>query len=270
MQRVDALTDGAPAADTISTGFPSVDRLLGGGLRRGDLIMLAGDVGSGKSALALAMALRGARAGRSVVFFTGEMAVERVVERALGLEARIPVDDLRRGAVADATRVALGAAALRMRHSLPTVERIPCDGPAALGDALRRSLDAELAIVDGLPALATGRHARDEELAAAACLLKAQALEANLALLVTASLHVPVAERANPRPVLDDLGMLGAAKQVADVVLALFREEMYGDGTPAEGAAELTVLKNRNGSGGYADLYFHKQWLRFEDVMEPE
>ena len=58
LSRVDAIADGAPALDTVACGFPSIDRMLGGGLRRGDLIVLGGDVGSGKSALALAIALR--------------------------------------------------------------------------------------------------------------------------------------------------------------------------------------------------------------------
>ena len=71
------------AGDTLSCGFPSVDALLGGGVRRGDLVVLGGDVASGKSALALAMALRAAEDGRSVAFFSGELGGERLLERAL-------------------------------------------------------------------------------------------------------------------------------------------------------------------------------------------
>ena len=68
LARVDETADGAPAQDSIPTGFPSLDRLLGGGLRRGDLVVLGGDVGSGKSALALGIAVRAAQQGRGVVF----------------------------------------------------------------------------------------------------------------------------------------------------------------------------------------------------------
>jgi predicted ATP-dependent serine protease len=86
MRRVDAVTDGAPPPDTVTTGFPSVDKVLGGGLRRGDLIVLGGDVGSGKSALALALALRAAQGEQAAALFSGEMSVDRVMERALALE----------------------------------------------------------------------------------------------------------------------------------------------------------------------------------------
>src|SRR5881275_1623600 len=95
--RVDAVADGATPTDTVPTGFPSLDKLLGGGLRRGDLIVLGGDVGSGKSAFALAVALRVAQQKRSAVFYSGEMIVERILERVLAIEGRTRVDDLRRG-----------------------------------------------------------------------------------------------------------------------------------------------------------------------------
>jgi replicative DNA helicase len=98
--------------------------------------------------------------------------------------------------------------------------------------------------------------------------LKALALQRSLAVLAVSGLRVPTRDRADPRPRLDDLGALGALKQHADVVLGLFREEMYSDLRDVQGAAELHVLKNRTGALGYADLYFHKDSLRFEDVVD--
>src|SRR5690242_17723658 len=88
MRRVDEATDGSPSRDTIATGFPSVDKLLGGGVRRGDLVVVGGDVASGKSALALAFALRAASEEREVAFLSGEMGVSRIMERALAIEGR--------------------------------------------------------------------------------------------------------------------------------------------------------------------------------------
>src|SRR6266513_3140391 len=83
--RVDAVADGALPADTVASGFPSLDKLLGGGLRRGDLIVLGGDVGSGKSALALAIAMRVAQQRLRVTYFSGEMSTDRLHERALAI-----------------------------------------------------------------------------------------------------------------------------------------------------------------------------------------
>ena len=269
VRRVDATADGAPPPDTIATGFPSVDRLLGGGLRRGDLVVLGGDVGSGKSALALAIALRTAEEGRTTAFFGGEMTVDRMFERALAIEGRARVDDLRRGTIDEHTRAAVGAAAHRIQRTAPLVHALPAGGIERLGEELHRALDLELGIVDPLQALSSGARPAAEETADAIRRLKRLAVELDVALLVTSGLPALSPERGNPRPVLDDFGALGAIKQHADVVLALFREEMYAaDG--AEGATELLALKNRNGPTGYVDLYFYKQWIRFEDMLDPD
>jgi replicative DNA helicase len=87
-------------------------------------------------------------------------------------------------------------------------------------------------------------------------------------LLAVAQLPGHRAGRPDPRPVLDDLGGRGAVKQHADVVLALYREEMYRPGQGMEGATELIILKNRNGPTGFVDLYFRPRWLRFEDLLD--
>jgi replicative DNA helicase len=269
MRRVDAAVDGAVAPDTIPIGFPSVDRMLGGGVRSGDLIVLGGDVGSGKSALALAIALRTAEGGWGTAFFSGEMAPDRILERVLAIQGRARIDDLRRGALDEPTRAGVGAAALRLRDAAPAIDQLPPGGIGELADALRRALDTRLVVVDSLQGLATGAGTQDEELAGAVRALKGLAIELGVALLVTAHLPAFDRTRADPRPTLDDLGVLGAAKQHADVVLGLYREEMYQQGgLGSEGATELHALKNRNGPTGYVDLYFYKQWMRFEDMID--
>ncbi len=269
MKRVDLASDGQPSGDTVATGFPSVDRWLGGGLRRGDLVVLGGDVGSGKSALALAMAIRMAQDGVAVAFLTGEMTAERVMERALALEGRVRVDDLRNGKLDELARAGVGATAVRLRDRAPRVEPLP----TASFDALRariRELDCQVIVVDSLQALALGDGPQDELLATAVRTLKAAALDMDVTVLVTAQLPKWERARTDPRPTLEDFGALGAVKQLADVVLAIYREEMYAPGYGVEGATELLVRKHRNGSTGYLDLYFYKQWLRFEDMLDPD
>lgn len=271
MLRVDAVTDGAPVSDTVRTAFPSLDRLLGGGLRRGDLIVLGGDVGAGKSALALAVALRAAQRDEHAALFSGEMDVTRILERALAIEGRAAIDDLRRGALDDEARAAIGAAALRMRHCLPTIERTPASGVDALVDGIRALPTQALVVVDSLQTLpADRRQPQDEQMAHAVRRLKALAIDAHVALILTAHLPALVRDRHDLRPVLDDFGTLGAVKQHADVVLALYREELYERSNVSDGAAELAVIKNRNGPTNYIDLYFYKEWLRFEDMVDSE
>ncbi len=270
VRRVDAAADGEAATDSFATGFPSIDKWLGGGFRRGDLVVIGGEVGCGKSSLALAMALRMSQSGTNAAFLTHEMSVERVMERALAIEGRARVDEIRQGTLAEFARVAVGATAVRLRDRAPLFETLPLGGTEILRGALQRTLDLQVAFIDPLQALAIGARTQDEDLAAAVRALKAIAIELNVALVVTSHLHTSPQGRANQRPTLDDFGALGAVKQHADVVLGIYREEMFQPQSGVDGATELLVLKNRNGNTGYVDLYFYKQWLRFEDMLDPD
>ena len=270
--RMDAALQGAPQPDTIPTGFPSLDRVLGGGLRRQELSILTGDVGSGKSALALGMAIRGALRGLPTMILSGEMSEPRLLERALAMESRTSVDELRAGQLSDSARAAVGAAAVRLRglplHIRPLAGTSFEEVVAAL-DAVPRP---GILIIDSIQLVGPPRTAAgsQEELALVARALKALAVDRDLAILALAHLprHTPF--RRDPRPRLDDLGGMGAVKQHADVVLALYREEMYQPAQGMEGATELIVAKNRNGPTGFVDLYFYGSWLRFEDMLDPE
>lgn len=268
VRRIDLVADGSLAGDTACTGFPSIDRWLGGGVRTGDLVVLGGDVGSGKSALSLAMALRMAENGTKVAFLSGEMSAERVMERALAIEGRVKVDDLRQGKLDDLQRAAVGAAAIRLREKSPQFGTIAHGSADAFGARIRE-LGAQVVVVDALQSLAGESRAQDEELAAILRMVKAEAVAADVCVLMTS--HLPAwTLRPDPRPTLADFGAMGAVQQLADVVLAVYREEMYAPGSGVDGATELIVRKNRNGSTGYVDLYYYKQWLRFEDMLDPD
>ncbi len=268
LARADAVADGAESKDSVATGFPSLDKLLGGGMRRGDLIVLGGDIGSGKSAFSLAVAMRAAQRGLATAFFSGEMSTERLLERALAIEGRVRIDDLRQGVTNEAARASVGAAAVRMRSLMPRFEALPPGGVAGLRELVVGG-GLDLIIVDPLQWLARGAGNTDEELSDAIRQLKLLALEQHIPIFTTS--HLPhLTARDDRRPVLDDFGALGAVKQHADVVLALFREDMYDRRREIEGATELLVRKNRNGGTGYADLYFYAQWMRFEDMVDPD
>ena len=267
--RVDAISDGSPVRDTVPSGFPSLDKVLAGGFRRGDLIVLGGDVSSGKSALALAFAIRAAQHDARVAFLTAESDVDRTLERVIAIEARARIDDLRQGTLDDATRANAGAVALRLRERLPIIERLVAGGC----DELQKQLDGlpklDLVVVDSMPALLGGKVLLEEEMADAVRCLKTLALDRDLAILAIAPLP-RLTERPDRRPTLDDFGALGTIKQLADVVLGLFRQDMYEPARDIAGATELLIRKNRNGPTGYVDLYFYAQWMRFEDMLDPD
>jgi replicative DNA helicase len=268
LARVDAVSDGAPPAGTIASGFPSLDKMLGGGFRRGDLVVLGGDTASGKSALALAFAIRSAVADTRVLFLSGEMTVERVLERVIAIEARTRIDDLRLGTLAEDERAKAGAVALDLREHLPVVDRIPVGGIDELSSLLEGARP-DLLVVDSLSSLAPRDADRDQAWARAVRDLKELALDRNIVVLATAELP-KLAPRADARPTLEDFGALGAVERHADVVLAIYRPDMYEHARDIAGATELILRKNRNGPTGYVDLYFYAQWMRFEDMLDPE
>ena len=269
MARIDESRPDTPSPDTVPTGFASLDRVLGGGFRQQDLVVLGGDIGSGKSALSLAVALRAARQGLPTLFLSGEMGEERVRERALAIEGKATIDELRQGRLGDETRAAVGAAAIAQR-GLPLMLRSLVEpGFAEIEAALELLPRRRLAVVDYLQLLQPSGVSRQEDrVATAVRWLKALAVRLDLAVLAVAQLPFHHGDRPDPRPTLDDLGGRGTVKQHADIVLGLYREEMYRSGQGIEGATELIVLKNRNGPTGFVDLYFHPRWLRFEDLLD--
>jgi replicative DNA helicase len=116
----------------------------------------------------------------------------------------------------------------------------------------------------------SGALAQEEELAHAVRRLKDAAVSANVALVLTSHLPLLPNVRENMRPTLDDFGALGAVKQLADVVLGLYRDELYNPAFGQEGATELAIMKNRTGATTYLDLFYYKKWLRFEDMVDPD
>jgi replicative DNA helicase len=269
---IDARSSGAPASDTVATGFPSLDRVLAGGFRRKDLVVLGGDVGSGKSALGLGIAIRAAAAGVPTLYFSGEMGPERLMERALAIEGRASVDEMRQGQLDDATRSAVGAAALKLRTQPLVVRPLLGADPDEVRSALDMAPRRQLLVIDSLQLTAPPRPASrlEDRVALSVRELKALALEQDLVLLATAQLPGLRSGRPDSRPTLEDLGGFGAVKQNADVILMIYREEMYRPGQGVEGATELIVAKNRNGPTGFVDLYFYPRWLRFVDMLDAD
>lgn len=259
-------------AALVPTGFPSLDRALGGGFRRGALVVLGGDDGAGCSALALGIALR--TPPRAIVV-TGEATRDRIEERALAMTARVPLESLRLAMltpegerrVTDARR-AVDARAIDIR----TMEHGGLDSITGAIDAVAHSATPSLVVVDSVESLAERealmRVGRDEGFGECLLSLKRLALARNVAVL--ALTHLPRIDRTrqDKRPTLADFGGHGAVGMHADLVLGVFREELYDPMLSVTGAAELLILKHRDGARGYVDLYFSADALRFEDMLD--
>jgi replicative DNA helicase len=270
VERIDRIDEGRDRPPLVETGFPTLTRLVGGGLRRGDLVVAGGDVGSGTTSLVLATAVRAARAGQPVVVVSGEAGIERVHERALAMESRIALDTIRRATPSAEERATLAATALALRDLPFAVTTIGHAGLADVARAVHGRPGTALLVVDGLPALVASRGSTplDEEQARAVIALKRLAVEQEVAVLLTAKLPRLDRGRADRRPRLDDFGAHGAVGEQADVVLGLFREELYERDRGIAGAAELAILKQREGATTYLDLYLFAGCLRFEDMVD--
>ena len=164
----------------------------------------------------------------------------------------------------------VGAASLRLHDRLPKIARMPAGGAEGVAKAVAKTPGTELVVIDPLQHVPHGALVQDEELANAVRRLKDAAVTANVALILTSHLPALPSIRENMRPTLDDFGALGAVKQLADVVLGLYRDELYNPAFGQEGATELAIMKNRTGATTYLDLFYYKKWLRFEDMVDPD
>ena len=263
--RLDRASPGDVDPGLVATQFPSIDRAIGGGFRRGDLIVVGGDDSAGSSSLALAIALR---VSPRALLLTGEMQPERAYERALAMSARVSLESLRLAAVSEDERAKLAIAAVTLRDRAPVIETIAAGSLIAVDRAVEASPDASLVVVDPLEGLLDRDSGRDEALGYAVLSLKRLALRRNVALLLTTHLPRLDRDRHDRRPRLTDFGLGGAIGSHADLVMGLYREELYEADVGVTGAAELLLLKNRDGAKGYVDLYFDSRYSRFEDVLE--
>jgi replicative DNA helicase len=159
VERIEGVAPGGVAPDTVPSGFRSLDRMLGGGFRREDLIVLGGDVGSGKSALGLAIALRSAIAGVPTLVLSGERSPERVFERALAMEGRAAIDDLRQGRLDEAGRASVGAAAVRLRDVPLLLRPLAGERFEEVTESLDQVPGRSLLVVDSLQLMPASRPA---------------------------------------------------------------------------------------------------------------
>ncbi len=256
-----------PAPDLVQTGYPSLDRLLAGGLRRGELAVLGGDAGAGKTALALGIAIRAAVGGTPVLILTHESSAALCWERLVSAESGVTHVAMRTGVLPHGGGDALTSAADVLQR-LPIAVELAPHTPALLAERVDGEGLPPLVILDGLSGLDQPPRPVAEAHAQSVRLLKRVAVEREVAMLVTAALASDRTLRPPPRPALGEFGMMGSAASVADVVLGVFREALYDDAPDVAGAFEVHVLKHRSAASAFADLYIEPGAGRVEDLLE--
>lgn len=258
----------------VPTGFADIDDLTAG-LQPADLVIVAARPSMGKTAFALNVGLHvGTRGERTVGIFSLEMAKEQIFLRMLTAEADVDAHRLRTGMLSDSDWSGLSAALGRLGQARVFVDDTPAIGVLemrAKSRLLKETHGLDLVIIDYIQ-LMQGRgrfENRTQELAAISRSLKGLAKELNVPVVALSQLSRAPESRADRRPQLSDLRESGALEQDADVVMFIFREEMYDEKPENSGLAEVIIGKQRNGPTGTVKLAFLKQYTRFAN-LSPE
>jgi replicative DNA helicase len=276
-ERIEELQRSPGSVTGVASGFPDLDNMTAG-FQRGDLVVVAGRPSMGKTALALNFAQHAAIDKEvSVALFSLEMSKEALVQRLLCAEGRVDSGRLRRGRLQDDEYARLATAAGHLNTAPIWIDDTPSISPLELRAKARRlaaEVDLGLVIVDYLQLMAGPRNVenRQQEISAISRSLKAVSKELDVPVIALSQLSRAPEQRTDKRPVLADLRESGAIEQDADLVLFVYREEVYRKetdmvdekGESLEGRTELIVGKQRNGPTGVVNLYFHKTYTLFE------
>ena len=267
------LSENKQSVTGIPTGFTSLNNLTAG-FHPSELIILAARPSMGKTALALNISqFAGTQGGRSVGFFSMEMAKEQLVMRMLAAEAKLDIKRVRTGFVSDREMEKL-----KMAGEVLSRSQIYIDESAGLtvmemkakSRRLKMEQHLDIVFVDYLQLMrTTGRfESRNQEISFVSRSLKELAKELQIPVVGISQLsRAPEKGRREPKPQLSDLRESGAIEQDADVVIFIFRPEYYHpDDESLHGLAEVSVAKQRNGPTGVAKMAFIREYARFADM----
>src|SRR5262245_9548807 len=258
----------------VPSGFVDLDEMTSG-FQKSDLVIVAARPSMGKTSLVLNMALNAAlHAGKCVGVFSLEMSKEQLFLRMLTSEPSGDAHRFRGGFLGESDYARLVDAFGRLHDAKVFIDDTPSAGILEMRAKARRlklEHGLDMIIVDYLQ-LMQGRGRfdnRQQELASISRALKILAKELNIPILALSQLSRAPESRSDHRPQLSDLRESGALEQDADIVMFIFREDMYrtegGEPNPdAEGTAEIIIGKQRNGPTGTVRLAFLKQYTRFE------
>lgn len=255
----------------MTTGLADLDRLTLG-LHDGDLVVVAGRPGMGKSVFGLQMALRvAAEHRRPALFCTAEMPSRQQVERLIASAGSIDLGRIRSGALGDDDWSRLTSAVVLLSDAPLWLDETPLprlDDLLAKARRLHRQHGPlGLVVVDHAGLVETGGENRQQAQAAIGRALKALAKELSCPVMALVQLNRALEQRADRRPLMSDLRDSGEWEQSADAVLAIYRDEVYDERSPDAGCAELLVRKNRGGKLGVVPLAFQGEFSRFGALL---
>jgi replicative DNA helicase len=278
MERIEARHQGDESVQGVGSGFADLDNKTNG-FQGSDLIIVAARPSMGKTSFCLNVAANAALESKvPTAIFSLEMSRDQVVERLLAAESFVDLHRLRSGKLRDDDFPKMSRAAGLLGTAPIWVDDTPALTLLEMRSKARRMKaehDIGLIIVDYMQLIRGGRHdSRQEEISFISRSLKALARELQTPVVALSQLsRAPEQRGGDRRPMLSDLRDSGAIEQDADLVMFIYRAEMYravldADENTDEGAAELILAKHRNGPTGTIKLAFHKQYTRFDSYTE--
>lgn len=259
----------------VPSGFEDIDELTSG-FQASDLVIIAGRPSMGKTAFCLNIAQHASMHKElTVAVFSLEMAKEQLVMRMLCSEARIDAHRLRSGFLGQTDWPKLSTAAGRLADASIYIDDTPAINSMEMRAKTRRlkaDKGLDLVIVDYLQ-LMSGRSRsdnREQEISEISRSLKALAKELGVPVLALSQLNRGVENRMDKRPILADLRESGAIEQDADVIIFIYRDEVYNKESMEKGIAEIIIGKQRNGPVGTKKLTWLDKYTRFEGMTSRE
>jgi replicative DNA helicase len=277
IKTIEKLYDRKESITGVPSGFRDLDNLTAG-FQPSDLIILAGRPSMGKTSLALNIAMNAAREGKTpTAIFSLEMSKEQIALRLLCAEASVNLRSLRTGYLSQQDWPRLTAAAGAITDASLFIDDTPAINTLEIRAKARR-LSKErglgLIVVDYLQLMrgAGKSESREKEISDISRSLKALAKELNVPVIALSQLNRKVEDRPNKRPQLADLRESGAIEQDADVIVFLFRDEVYNrsEDNPKKGEAEIIIGKQRNGPIGMVKAHFDAQYSTFRPYTDRE
>jgi len=259
----------------LATGFADLDEYTAG-LQPSDLIIIAARPSMGKTALAVNIAEHAAlKTRKAVAIFSMEMSSSQLAFRLISSLGRINQQHLRTGDIQEEEWPRVTSAITLLSDAKIFIDDTPALSPGELrarARRLKREHDLGLIVIDYLQLMAVPGYneTRATEISEISRGLKALAKELNIPVIALSQLNRSLEQRTDKRPVMSDLRESGAIEQDADVILFIYRDEVYDKESPKKGTAEIIIGKQRNGPIGVVNLTFLGQYTKFENFSSAD
>jgi replicative DNA helicase len=270
VDRIDVLHQSDGDITGISSGFAEFDKLTAG-LQPGDLVIVAGRPSMGKTTFAVNMAENAAIGAKvPTAIYSMEMPAQQLAFRMISSLGRVDQTHLRTGKFPDEDWSRINTAVQLMSDAPIFIDDTPGLSPTeirARARRLQREHGLGLIVVDYLQLMTVpgNKENRATEISEISRSLKALAKELSLPVIALSQLNRSVEQRQDKRPVMSDLRESGAIEQDADVIIFIYREEVYNQETPRKGIADISIAKQRNGPIGDFPLTFVGRYTKFEN-----